>query len=174
MNFLNPLPVLENESIRLEPLKDSDLERLFQVASDPEIWEQHPSKDRYKRSVFTKYFHSAIESKSAFLIIDVKENKIIGTTRFYDFHSDDNSIAIGYTFIAKSYWGTNYNASIKKLMLDFVFKKVDKVYFHIGVDNFRSQKAVQKLGAKFIEVVNFAPADKKMLYCLYVIKKEEY
>ena len=54
---------------------------------------------------------------------------------------------IGYTFIAPEYWGTGFNQQIKKLMLDYAFKYIDKVYFDIGVNNFRSKRAVEKLGA---------------------------
>ena len=50
--IINLQPVLENEIIRLQPLQQDDFERLYAVASDPLIWEQHPNKDRYKREVF--------------------------------------------------------------------------------------------------------------------------
>ena len=54
---------------------------------------------------------------------------------------------IGYTFIDPEYLGTGCNKQIKRLMLDYAFKYIDKVYFDIGFNNFRSRRAVEKLGA---------------------------
>lgn len=84
MNF-SIQPNLENENYKLIPLKKNHFERLFEVASDPKVWEQHPNKDRYKREVFENFFKGAIESKGAFLIIAKQSNKVLGSTRFYDF-----------------------------------------------------------------------------------------
>tara|TARA_B110000438_G_C15311623_1_gene435614 strand:- start:200 stop:433 length:234 start_codon:yes stop_codon:yes gene_type:complete len=49
-----------------------------------------------------------------------------------------------------SIWGTSTNYKIKEMMLDFIFKYLDKVYFDIGDHNFRSRKAIEKLGAKLV------------------------
>ncbi|WP_370626055.1 GNAT family N-acetyltransferase [Apibacter sp. ESL0404] len=59
----------------------------------------------------------------------------MGSTRFYDYSENDKSIVIGYTFIAVKYWRTGINSSIKKLMIDYIFQYVDKIYFHIGSTN---------------------------------------
>ncbi|MPT30953.1 MAG: N-acetyltransferase [Chryseobacterium sp.] len=153
---MNIQPILENESVKLLPLKESDLEKLFSVASDPLVWEQHPNKDRYKREVFETFFRGAMESGGAFRIIDKESNETAGSTRFYDYNADDNSIFIGYTFYGRKFWGSKLNPQVKKLMLDHIFQYVDKVNFHVGKDNIRSQKAMEKLGAKKVDEVNVA------------------
>ncbi|WP_313804493.1 GNAT family N-acetyltransferase [Flavobacterium sp.] len=172
---MNLQPILENETILLPPLKESDFEELFQVASDPLIWEQHPNKDRYKRDVFQTFFEGAIKSGGAFKIIDKHSNEIIGSTRFYDFNSDEKSILIGYTFYGRKYWGSTYNPQVKKLMLEYAFQFVEKVHFHIGAQNIRSQKAIEKLGAiktREIEVAYHGEPEK--LNFEYTIKKEAW
>jgi RimJ/RimL family protein N-acetyltransferase len=138
---------IRNENVVLKPLKESDFEDLFSQAADEEVWNQHPNKNRYKREVFENFFSGALESKGAFVIIDKSSNQIIGSTRFYDFNEEDNSIFIGYTFYGKAFWGKNYNSQVKKLMLDYIFQFVVSVNFHVGNENFRSQKAMGKLGA---------------------------
>jgi Acetyltransferases, including N-acetylases of ribosomal proteins len=153
---MNIQPTLENENVKLIPLKQNDLEELFAVASDPKIWEQHPNKDRYKKEVFENFFQGAMESKGAFKIIDKESNETAGSTRFYDYNADDNSIFIGYTFYGRKFWGSKLNPQVKKLMLDYIFQYVDKVNFHVGKDNIRSQKAMEKLGAKKVDEVNVA------------------
>ena len=153
---MNVQATLENENVKLVPLNPNDLEELFSVASDPKIWEQHPNKDRYQREVFEKFFQGAMESKGEFKIMDKSSNEVAGSTRFYDYNPKENSIFIGYTFYATKFWGSKLNPQVKKLMLDYIFQFVDKVNFHVGKDNIRSQKAMEKLGAKKVDEVNVA------------------
>lgn len=140
-------PQLENESLKLIPIQESDFEKLFEVASDPAVWAQHPNKNRYKREVFQTFFKGAMESLGAFLVVEKSTGEIAGSTRFYDFNSEDNSLYIGYSFYGTKFWGKGINPQVKKLMLDYIFQFVDKVNFHVGATNFRSQKAMEKLGA---------------------------
>ncbi len=140
-------PTLENDLIKIVPLKADDFENLYAVASDPLIWEQHPNQDRYKREVFENFFKGAIESNGAFLVYDKKTGQIVGSSRYYELDEEQNSVAVGYTFIGRQFWGKGHNAALKKLMLDYAFQSVDKVILHIGATNFRSQKATEKLGA---------------------------
>ncbi len=168
-------PFLETATFKLVPLDKNDFEDLYKVASDPKIWEQHPNKDRYQRKVFEKWFEGAMDSKGTFLIIDKISNEISGSTRFYDYKEEERSIFIGYTFYARKYWGKGINAEVKKLMLDYIFQFVDKVIFHVGAENFRSQKAMEKLGAvktQEIMVAYFGEPDR--LNFQYEIKKEDW
>ena len=140
--------ILEDHIVSIIPLKENDFNELFSVASDPLIWEQHPSSDRYKKEVFQIYFDSAVQSGSAFLLYDKVTNELIGSSRYYDYNPEESKIAIGFTFLARKFWGGEYNRSVKKLMLDYAFRFVDSVVFHIGPSNIRSQKAILKIGAK--------------------------
>ena len=165
----------QNQLIKLIPLQESDFEELYSVAFDELIWEQHPNKNRYQRDVFNNYFQGAIESKGAFFIRETTTNEPIGSTRFYDFDENDNSVLIGYTFIGRKFWGNGYNKALKKLMLDYAFNYVDKVYFHIGAFNYRSQKAIEKIGAVKIDEfeVEYYGEDSKLNY-IYQINKTDW
>ena len=175
MNTPNWQPnTLEDNLIRLKPLTEHDLDALYAVASDPLIWEQHPTKDRYKKEVFQLFFDGAITSHTAFLIIDKASNSIIGSTRYYDYKPENSSIAIGYTFLATTYWGGKYNKASKKLLLDYAFQFVDKVYFHIGATNTRSQIAVANIGAIKVNEVDFDYYGKKVLHFEYLIEKKDW
>jgi N-acetyltransferase len=174
MNF-NTQPILENEKVNLYPLQEKDFEALYSVASDPKIWEQHPNKDRWKKDVFRIFFEGAMQSKGAFKIVDKATGNVIGSTRIYDYNEQENSIFIGYTFYATSYWGKGINHSVKALMLDYLFQFVSHVYFQIGAENIRSQIAICRLGAKKIaeqEVAYFGESPK--LNFVYRIEKEEW
>ena len=143
-------PRIHNDLIRLEPLGGQDFESLYAVASDPLVWEQHPSRDRYKREVFEGYFKGALESGGAFRVIDNTDQELIGSSRYYDLDEAKRQVSIGYTFIARSRWGSNYNRALKTLMLDHAFRFVDRVIFQVGIHNWRSRKAMEKLGGVYI------------------------
>jgi len=140
-------PDLKGELIDLRPLKPEDWDDLFAVASDPHIWEQHPESDRYKEDVFRVFFREALESGGAFVVIDVKTQQIIGSTRFYGYDPERSEIEIGWTFLARKYWGGRYNREMKQLMLAHAFKFVESVVFFVGENNVRSQKATERIGA---------------------------
>lgn len=146
MNFSIQTP-LENDKVSLLPLQEGDFEALYQTASDEKIWLQHPNKDRWKKEVFQSFFEGAIASQGAFKIVDKATGKIAGSTRFYNYIEAEKTILIGYTFYATQFWGTGINTSVKKLMMDYIFQYVDKVQFHVGAENIRSQIAVGRLGA---------------------------
>ncbi|MGV0757160.1 GNAT family N-acetyltransferase [Empedobacter brevis] len=149
MNF-NFQTRLENEKVILYPLEEKDFDALYNVASDPEIWKQHPNKDRWKKEVFKTFFDGAIQSKGAFAIADKITKNVIGSTRFYDYNEEENSIFIGYTFYGTASWGKDINRLVKTTMLNHIFQFVSKVYFHIGAENIRSQIAIARIGAEKI------------------------
>jgi len=159
--ILDLQPTLENQLIILRPLRESDFESLYQVAKDPLIWEQHPSKDRFKREVFADFFKESIESKGALLIIDKASNEVIGSTRFKPINGAEAAVEIGWSFLSRKYWGGVYNKSIKKLMIDYAFESIEDVIFYIGKENIRSQKAVEKIGGKRITESKFQHMIKK-------------
>ncbi|MBE8722374.1 GNAT family N-acetyltransferase [Sphingobacterium pedocola] len=138
---------LSNELIELIPLEKRDFDLLYLVASDKEIWAQHPDFNRYTPVGFTQYFKKLLNTDLPYLIIDKKTEHVIGATSFYEYNDKERSVAIGYTFLAKAYWGGTYNHSVKQLMIHTAFELVDKIIFHVREKNFRSQAALAKIGA---------------------------
>ena len=139
-------PHLVGDLLELRPLRPEDWEGLFEVASDPIIWEQHPAHDRYQEEVFKEFFREALESGGAFAVVDRKTQKIIGSSRYFGFEPAKSEIEIGWTFLARSHWGGTYNGEMKRLMLSHAFKFVDSVVFRVGPRNFRSRRALEKIG----------------------------
>lgn len=139
-------PTLENDLVILRPLDLKDYTSLYQIASDPLIWVQHPCSDRYKEDVFKVFFADSLNSKGALIVVNKMTNQAIGSTRFKRINGVDNAIEIGWTFLSRIYWGGQYNKSIKYLMCTYAFKAIDDIVFYIDKQNIRSQKAVEKLG----------------------------
>ena len=139
-------PKLKGRLLELRPLLASDFSDLYAVASDPMIWEQHPVKDRWKLEVFSAFFHESLDSGGALTAIDSESGQVIGSSRFHGYDPDESEIEIGWTFLARSYWGGVYNREMKELMLRHAFTFVNRVVLLIGPQNLRSQKAVEKIG----------------------------
>jgi N-acetyltransferase len=151
-------PVLEDELLLLRPIREDDFDALYKAASDPLIWEQHPARDRWQRDVFTEY------------VIDKKSGEVIGSSRYVIVKESENAIEIGWTFLARQYWGGVYNLAMKRLMIDHALRFVENVLFYIGENNMRSRKAVEKLGGVLVTELEgtpiIAPSDARVIYCL--------
>ncbi|MEY4376490.1 MAG: hypothetical protein RJB26_1040 [Pseudomonadota bacterium] len=145
-------PVLEGPTLRLRPLVATDFDALYAVASDPLLWEQHPDRLRYQRPVFEKLFAGALASGGALTVVQRESGRIIGSSRFYDYRPAERTVCIGYTFIARDCWGGACNGEMKALMLAHAAGFADTVWFHVGPDNRRSRRAMEKIGAVFSHV----------------------
>ena len=165
-------PNLKGELIELRPLTPEDRDDLFAIASDPLIWEQHPESDRYKEDVFKVFFKDALESGGAFVVIDRKNKRIIGSTRFHGYEPEKSEIEIGWTFLARKYWGGRHNWEMKQLMLAHAFQFVNNVVFYVGENNMRSRRATEKIGAIKSGMVKKVYGNRPpSLNVRYVIKK---
>lgn len=139
-------PTLKGSLLELRPLRAGDFAELYAVASDPLIWEQHPANDRWKEDVFRQFFQEGLDCGGALIAIDCRSGAVIGSSRYFGYDEEKSEVEIGWTFLARAYWGGVYNREMKELMLRHAFTFVDRVVFLVGPQNFRSQKAVEKIG----------------------------
>jgi len=130
----------------LRPLRADDFDALFAVAADPLVWEQHPAHDRWREEVFRSFFQEALASGGALVAIDVRDGAVIGSSRFHAYDAARGEVEIGWTFLARTYWGGHYNGEMKRLMLRHAFQYVERVVFLVGPENRRSQRAMEKVG----------------------------
>ncbi len=143
-------PVLEGERLLLRPLTEADWPALWAVASDRELWAVHPSHNRWQEPVFRAFFDDALAKGGALAIVDKSTGQVIGSSRFQfsDRRAEQGALEIGWSFLARAYWGKGYNAELKRLMLEHAFRFVDRVVFRVGADNVISRKAMAKIGGR--------------------------
>ncbi|MGA7804911.1 GNAT family N-acetyltransferase [Bradyrhizobium sp.] len=139
-------PTLVGPAITVRPILPEDWQELFAAASDPKIWEVHPVTARYTEPLFRAFFDGAVASKMAFVFVDRATGRLIGSSRYYGYDPARSEIEIGWTFIVRSHWGGAANREVKRLMLDHAFGFVDTVVFWVGEENWRSQRAMTKIG----------------------------
>ena len=148
-------PYLENDLVTLEPLQPDHFDTLFKVASAKEIWEQHPCKERHTKSGFQRFFEESVYSLGAVVIRNRASGNIIGSSRFKIIDKKGKIVEIGWTFLAKAYWGGKYNRAVKKLMVNYILEKSGRVILYADKANIRSQRAILKIGGKLIEKPSF-------------------
>ena len=139
-------PVLHGERLELRPLRAEDWEALYAVASDSLIWEQHPSRNRHELEVFRAFFDEALASGGALVAIDRANGLVIGSSRFHGYDEATSEVEIGWTFLARLYWGGVYNGEMKRLMLAHALRYVERATFRVGQDNVISRGAMANIG----------------------------
>lgn len=135
-----------NEALLLRPLRQDDFEALRLIAADPLLWEQHPAKDRTREPVFRAWFEDAVSSGGALVALDRRDERVIGTSRYV--LRGPGEVEIGWTFLARSRWGGQWNGQMKRLTIEHAFASLPTVLFSAHVDNIRSQRAIERLGAR--------------------------
>ena len=145
--------VLENDVVRLSPLKESDFENLVHFSiHEPELWTfsliQANTPEKMKA-----YIDKAIEARKqkntyAFSVFDKRTNQYAGSTRFYDIQIENASLQLGFTWYGKEFQGTGLNKNCKYLLLAFAFDnlKIERVEFRADNDNQRSINAMKSIG----------------------------
>jgi N-acetyltransferase len=145
--------ILENNAVRLTPLKIEDYEKLVDFAiNEPDLWTysliQANSPDKMK-----VYIEKAIEgiknsNSYPFLVFDKRKNQYAGSTRFYDVQIENATLQLGFTWYGKDFQSTGINKNCKYLLLEFAFEvlKMERVEFRADNENIRSINAMKSIG----------------------------
>jgi RimJ/RimL family protein N-acetyltransferase len=152
---IHPRPAtLEGHGVRLEPLSREHHDALAEAAQDGRLWELFFTSVPEPEQVHA-YISGALagQEKGEMLpwaVRDLKSGAIVGSTRYHDIIPAADRVEIGYTWYAKRMQRTHVNTACKLLLFEFGFEKVGCKVVGLRTDNFnfRSQRAIEALGAK--------------------------
>lgn len=167
-------PTLNGERVLIRPLAAADWQGLFAVASDPEVWAQHPVRKRYQEPVFREFFDGALASRSAFTLLEREHGGVIGSSRYHGWDEALREIEIGWTFLGRRYWGGTWNREIKGLMLAHAFSFAETVVFWVGVENHRSRRAMEKIGGVLRAGTLIRPETGDAPHVVYEIRRADF
>jgi N-acetyltransferase len=169
-------PTLSDDTVLLRPMAAGDHDAMFAVASDQLIWALHPAHDRWQPDVFRTFFDEGLASTGGLTIIDRATGAPIGGSRYDVRVCRPGEVEIGWTYLARSHWGGQFNRSIKRLMLAYAFEReFDVVIFLVGEANLRSRRAMEKIGAVLTDRRQEWPmADKVINHLIYRISAEDF
>jgi RimJ/RimL family protein N-acetyltransferase len=148
--------VLEGGGIRLEPLTDDHHEALAAAAADGRLWEQWfiavPPPGGMRAYVADALKGQREGHMLPWAVRDMASGAgvIIGSTRYHDIVPGIDRVEIGHTWYARSRQRTHVNTTCKLLMLGHAFDTLGCKVVGLRTDsfNFRSQRAIEALGAK--------------------------
>jgi N-acetyltransferase len=150
---LSPI-VLENSRVRLEPLSLDHADALGEAAADGKLWELFyttiPRPDQTADYIRTALAGHAAGHMLPWAVRERSGGKIIGTTRYHDIIAPAKRVEIGYTWYAASWQRSFVNTNCKILLLSHAFDTLGCGVVGLRTDNFnfRSQRAIEALGAK--------------------------
>ncbi len=157
--------ILENARVRLEPLQEQHFAELEGIAKEIEIWTYFLGRSDGSKD-FSHYIKDAISSREnkkeyPFAVYDKRSGKFAGSTRFFEYAQDLNTIRLGYSWYGKEFRSTKINKNCKFLLFEFAFEKLGLERVGLGAheENKISIAAMQSVGCE-IEgwIRNFFPA----------------
>ena len=153
--MIDPVPVtLEGRGIRLEPMTRDYRDMLVAAASDGRLWELWytavPAPERAAAYIDDALAGQKTGTMLPWVVRDLKSGDIVGTTRYHDIVREIDRVEIGYTWYGAKWQRTNVNTTCKLLLLTHAFETLGCKVVGLRTDNFnfRSQKAIEALGAK--------------------------
>ena len=146
--------VLEGKGISLEPLTGGHHDGLVDAAKDGRLWElwftSVPAPDGVQDYIAKALAGQSMGHMLPWAVRDLESGAIIGSTRYHDIVPKIDRVEIGYTWYAKSRQRTPVNTTCKLLLLTHAFETLGCKVVGLRTDNFnfRSQRAIEALGAK--------------------------
>jgi RimJ/RimL family protein N-acetyltransferase len=153
--MIHPVPAtLEGHGVRLEPLEAKHEEGLKAAAADGKLWELFFTSVPEPDQVST-YISQALEKQKQgemlpWAVRELATDTIVGSTRYHDIIAVADRVEIGWTWYAQRCQRTHINTACKLLLFSFAFEKNNCKVVGLRTDNFnfRSQRAIEALGAK--------------------------
>jgi RimJ/RimL family protein N-acetyltransferase len=145
---------LEGHGVRLEPLSREHEAGLKAAAQDGRLWELFFTSVPEPENA-GKYIEDALKGQEKgdmlpWAVRELKSNAIVGSTRYHDIIAAADRVEIGYTWYAARWQRSHVNTACKLLLFSHAFEKVGCKVVGLRTDNFnfRSQRAIEALGAK--------------------------
>lgn len=147
--------IIEGPNLSLLPLNNTYFPELTKILNHENLWTFNPRfKCKSEPEVNTYLNHAMVqkqkEERYPFVILHRENQRLIGTTSFYNISTSNKTLSLGYTIIAPEYQRTGVNKESKRLMLDWCFKLKDfeRLDFHVDQLNEKSVNSLKKFGAK--------------------------
>ncbi|MED1798632.1 GNAT family N-acetyltransferase [Brevibacillus porteri] len=151
MLYIEPV-ILEGKLVRLEPLRMTHVDGIWEAGAYKEIW-PHMSVTIRTREDAQAFILQALENEQAqtelpFVIIRQADEQIIGSTRFLGIAKKDRGLEIGFTWLTPSVWKTGVNTECKWLLLRHCFEQLGCIRVQLKTDsrNLNSQRAIARIG----------------------------
>ncbi|MBI0474782.1 N-acetyltransferase [Sphingomonas sp. MA1305] len=146
-------PTLVGRHVTLRPLVEGDLPALVEVARVGDLWDIFYANVAMMKTPDRWWAAASAEKdygRARLFAVETPDGQLVGTTRLMRMNPGHRRLEIGGTFYAKAVQRTGVNTEAKRLLLSHAFETLDCQCVQIRTDalNLRSQRAIERLGAK--------------------------
>lgn len=151
---------LNGATIALRALEPEDLDYLYEVENDSDIWELSSTQTPYSQFVLKQYLERSLSAdiyalRELRLVICTKEDRSpIGLIDLFDFDPINKRAGIGILISDEQNRGLGYASEALELLIDYSFEVIGlhQLYCNILFDNPNSIHLFQKFGFEEIGV----------------------
>ena len=149
---LSAFPVLEGTCIRLRGIRESDIDGLYALFSDPRVmryWSRGPMTDRqeavdYARTILDGFMKHDLLN---WIVADAESDALIGTATLYEINPQHARAGLGYALMPE-YWGKGLAKQAATLALCYGFLELGlhRIEADTEPNNTRSNRVLEALG----------------------------
>ncbi|RMA64923.1 GNAT family N-acetyltransferase [Ulvibacter antarcticus] len=144
---------LTGDNIILRALEESDLEFLYNLENDENIWEISNTTTPYSKFVLKQYLENSLrdiyEVRQLRLVICLaSEERALGFIDLFDFEPKHKRVGLGIIILSEADRGNGYASETLELISNYAFKHLDvhQIYANISEENIASIELFKKAG----------------------------
>lgn len=143
---------LKGDIVELRALEPEDLQFLYELENNPDIWEISGTLKPYSKHVLQLYLKNAhrdiFEVKQLRLCICNKKGQTIGLIDLYDFDPKNRRAGVGIIIMEKGERNKGAGTEALSLLMKYAFSILDlrQLFANVGEENTASIRLFSKLG----------------------------
>jgi RimJ/RimL family protein N-acetyltransferase len=146
---------LTGSHVRLEPLNEKHIPGLAEIGAGQDFWHfmlygEINTETDMRNWVLDILGRASKGTDLPFAVIDLASGRVAGATRYLNIGPKDRGLEIGGTWYGAEFQRTAVNTECKYLLMKHAFEALGAIRVQLKTDlrNERSQKAIERIGAK--------------------------
>lgn len=147
--------VLEGKYVRLEPMTEENISGLAEIGIGHSFWQFMLYGDMKTMEDMANWVRDILARAEKgtdvpFVAIHLATGRVAGATRYLNIMPNDRGLEIGGTWYGLEFQRTALNTECKYLLMRHAFETLGAIRVQLKTDlrNERSQKAIERIGAK--------------------------
>ena len=151
--------ILENQIIKLRALEPEDLDFIYRLENNTDIWNISNTQTPFSKFLIKQYIKNSYQdiysAKQLRLLIELKiDQKKIGLVDLFDFDPKNKRVGLGILILNEEDRNINMGSQALKLLIDYVFEYLDvhQIFVNIDVENIASFHLFNNFGFQIIGI----------------------
>ena len=154
MNWRTPV-VLTGKYVRLEPMTEAHIPGLAEIGVGQGFWDFMLYGNMSTEADMANWVRDILSRAEKgtdlpFAVVHLASGRVAGATRYLNITPEHRGLEIGGTWYGLEFQRTAVNTECKYLLLQYAFETLRciRVQFKTDLRNERSQRAIERIGAK--------------------------